>query len=98
MDVKIGSITPDTLLKVLSPEGVPLHGGAGCWNLPSGKRPGKWMPWVTPVECCKSGYHLIIPIGVKPIVVHDKVFHPDCFTLLLREARSNRGIPNLGRG
>ena len=31
--------------------------GHGEWDLPRGKRPGKWMPKVMPV-LCESGYHV----------------------------------------
>ena len=30
--------------------------GHGCWDLPKGDRPGKWMPKTKPV-LCDSGYH-----------------------------------------
>jgi hypothetical protein len=46
-----------TLYKVLNEDGSAFHGGTGGWHLPTGKRPGKWMPAV-PVDPCQSGYHL----------------------------------------
>ena len=48
-----------TLYKVTGEEGKACHGGSGSWNLPHGKRAGKWMPEVTgPVVPCSNGYHL----------------------------------------
>src|SRR5438132_6653195 len=48
----------ETLYKVLAENGSAFHGGNGTWNLPKGKRPGKWMePIVDPVPC-QRGYHL----------------------------------------
>jgi len=44
--------------KVLGRDGTPHHGGTGTWHLPNGRRPGKWMPTITPVVPCQSGYHL----------------------------------------
>ena len=50
---------PTAYYKVLSSDGSAYHGGSGKWHLPSGKRPGKWMPKITgDLEPCKNGYHL----------------------------------------
>jgi len=46
------------LYKVLGHDGALHHGGTGTWHQPHGKRPGKWMPTITPVVPCLSGYHL----------------------------------------
>ena len=46
------------LYKLLKDDGTPGNGGVGTWSLPKGKRPGKWMPSITPVIACKAGYHL----------------------------------------
>ncbi len=46
------------LYKVLNLNGSPCHGGSGSWNLPHGKRTGKWMPEVQDIELCECGYHL----------------------------------------
>ena len=48
-----------TLYKVLNEDGTPYHGGNGKWHLPSGKRPGKWMPPIKNIEPCRSGYHVV---------------------------------------
>ena len=45
--------------KVLNADGSCFHGGKGKWPLPSGKRPGKWMPKITKLVPCKSGYHIL---------------------------------------
>ena len=47
-----------TLYKVLGADGRPFHGGRGTWNLPQNDEPGEWMPPITPVVPCESGYHL----------------------------------------
>jgi len=44
--------------KILDRDETSLHGGTGTWHQPRGKRPGKWMPTITPVVSCQSGYHL----------------------------------------
>ena len=45
--------------KILKPDGVPCNGGSGVYHLPKSKgRPGKWMPKIKDVECCKRGYHV----------------------------------------
>lgn len=50
----------DTIFyKVTNLDGTPYHGGSGRWHLPKGSKPGKWMPKITPVVACKSGYHLV---------------------------------------
>lgn len=46
-----------TYYKVLGEGGEAINGGRGKWYLPSGSRPGKWMPTV-PVVPCRSGYHV----------------------------------------
>lgn len=47
------------LYKVLHTDGAAYHGGTGSWNLPSGKRPGKWMPPIEgDIKPCRNGYHL----------------------------------------
>ncbi len=49
-----------TFYKVTGPDGASYNGGTGTYHLPTtGNRPGKWMPKVTPVVPCKSGYHLV---------------------------------------
>ena len=48
-----------TLYKVLGPQAESIHGGAGTWHKPSETHPGKWMPAVKDVKCCKRGYHLV---------------------------------------
>ena len=53
-----------TLYKIVGMDGEPLHGGAGKWALPSGKRAGKWMPKVANVTACIRGYHLIPGIAI----------------------------------
>ena len=45
--------------KVLSVNGEPCHGGSGRWNLPKGKRRGKWMPVINDIVPCIAGYHLV---------------------------------------
>ena len=47
------------LYKVLGPHGEAVHGGTGRWFVPTGKRPGKWMPTITDPSPCKRGYHLV---------------------------------------
>ena len=37
----------------------PANGGTGDWHKPQGKRPGKWMPAMSPVVPCKRGYHVV---------------------------------------
>jgi hypothetical protein len=44
--------------KVLGGGGEPCNGGSGKWNLPKGKRPGKWMPKIQGIVPCERGYHL----------------------------------------
>jgi hypothetical protein len=48
----------ETLYKVLGAKGQPYHGGSGEWNLPNGKKPGKWMPEIEVIQPCVRGYHL----------------------------------------
>ena len=45
--------------KVLNDDGSCFHGGNGKWPLPSGKRPGKWMPKIDKIAPCQSGYHIL---------------------------------------
>src|SRR3990167_5437416 len=53
-------MTDTTLYKILGDKGAVFHGGKGRWQLPHGKRPGKWMPAVTgEITLCSNGYHLI---------------------------------------
>ena len=53
-----GVIVTERLFKVLAIGGEAHYGGTGKWNLPAGKRPGKWMtPIENPVPCVR-GYHL----------------------------------------
>jgi hypothetical protein len=57
----------EKLYKVTGPNGEALHGGTGCWHLPIGKRPGKWMPPVKGVlRSCSNGYHLATVEQVLP--------------------------------
>ena len=37
----------------------PANGGTGDWHKPSGNRPGKWMPAISPVVPCYRGYHVV---------------------------------------
>lgn len=47
------------LYKVLSADGKSCHGGYAEWHLPTGKRPGKWMPPIDgELEPCSNGYHV----------------------------------------
>lgn len=46
------------LLKVLGPNRESIHGGKGAWE------PGDWMPEISPVRLCSSGYHLIEPYAL----------------------------------
>ena len=48
-----------TLYKVLDEKGCAFHGGHGKWHLPSGKRPGKWMPEIKDIVPCRRGYHVV---------------------------------------
>ena len=50
-----------TYYKVLNADGTPCNGGSGTWNLPHGKRPGKWMPEIANIIPCSRGYHLCEP-------------------------------------
>ena len=47
------------LYKILGPDGQAIHGGTGTWKLPTGKRPGVWMPKILTPVCCSEGYHLV---------------------------------------
>lgn len=47
-----------TYYKVLDLDGSAFHGGSGKWHMPSGKRPGKWMPAISDPKPCVRGYHL----------------------------------------
>src|SRR3990167_857926 len=47
------------LYKVLAGNGTACHGGHGAWNLPHGKRPGKWMPTIRSINPRIRGYHLV---------------------------------------
>jgi len=47
------------LYKVLDEKGRAFHGGHGKWHLPSGKRPGKWMPEIKDIVPCQRGYHVV---------------------------------------
>jgi hypothetical protein len=49
---------PAAFYKFLDANGKCVH-GTGSWHLPSGKRPGKWMPRVERLTPCRSGYHVI---------------------------------------
>ena len=46
--------------KALNTDGTPCNGGAGpAWFLPTGNRPGKWMPPIKgELVACENGYHL----------------------------------------
>ena len=46
------------LYKLLGECGTPYNGGTGTWSQPIGKAPGEWMPEISPVVACRSGYHL----------------------------------------
>jgi hypothetical protein len=48
----------ETLYKALALDGSANNAGTGKWHLPKGKRPGKWMPAISPVVPCQSGYHV----------------------------------------
>jgi len=50
-----------TLYKVLNVDGSSFHGGFGTWYLPTGKRPGKWMPKIPDLVLCGRGYHILKP-------------------------------------
>lgn len=52
------------LYKIVGPNGEALHGGSGCWHMPTRGRPGKWMPAVADVRACHSGYHLVTAAGL----------------------------------
>ena len=47
------------LYKIVGPDGSACHGGNGNWRLPTRGKPGKWMPAISEVVPCKSGYHLL---------------------------------------
>ena len=47
-----------TLYKVLDHNGKPMHGGSGCYPLPTADKPGKWMSPIKPLVPCHSGYHV----------------------------------------
>jgi hypothetical protein len=47
-----------TYYKVLNMDGTSCNGGIAQWNLPHGKRPGKWMPAVKDIALCERGYHI----------------------------------------
>ena len=47
-----------TLYKVLDHNGKPMHGGSGCYPLPTADKPGKWMSPIKPLVSCHSGYHV----------------------------------------
>ena len=49
--------------KILKEDGSTYH-RHGKWNLPKGKRPGKWMPRIDNLEMCRSGYHLATEFGL----------------------------------
>ena len=74
--------------KVLDKDGCAYHGGSGKYYLPTGNRPGKWMPKIRNIVECERGYHvcqrkhLIKWVGEtiwiaegrgKKIVIKDKV-------------------------
>src|SRR3972149_690362 len=49
----------ETLYKVLGENGETVNGGHGKWSLPSGGKPGKWMPKIGgELIPCENGYHL----------------------------------------
>jgi hypothetical protein len=50
--------------KITGPDGEPLHGGSGNWELPVGNKLGKWMPKVENVAACNRGYHLVEAVGI----------------------------------
>jgi hypothetical protein len=49
----------EKLYKLTSPEGKPLHGGAGSWSKPRGKRAGAWREVTGKVVPCENGLHLL---------------------------------------
>jgi hypothetical protein len=53
-------MTPNKIVcyKVLGEKGEAFHGGKGVWFLPTGKRPGEWMPKLADLVACQHGYHL----------------------------------------
>ena len=63
----------ETLIKILTTNGTPAHGGSGKWNLPHNGRPGKWMPEIKNVELCHRGYH-VVTIGQSLEWLHDTAY------------------------
>ena len=47
------------MYKILRPDGSCAHGGKGNWHLPSGRRPGRWLPAIASPVLCTRGYHLV---------------------------------------
>ncbi len=47
-----------TYYKVLGEQGRACNGGKGLWLLPHDGQPGDWMPQISMIVPCESGYHL----------------------------------------
>jgi len=86
---------PDTLLKVLGPDGEAYNGGHGKWYLPHGDRPGHWMPQIKGrLVPCDHGYHVctlnqLLPwLGPKIATVEVRGERLDCDDkIVVRQAR-----------
>lgn len=50
--------------KIVGPNGEAVNGGSGKWSMPKNGKPGDWMPTVSHVEACASGYHLVPDYGI----------------------------------
>jgi hypothetical protein len=55
--------------KITTTDGLPLV-RTGEYALPTGRRPGKWMPKMSPVVTCQTGYHVLT---VDQIVTYDYI-------------------------
>ena len=57
-----------SLYKVLGQDGKAIHGGLLDWSLPVKKgrawKPGKWHKVEPPIECCRTGLHLVEEDGI----------------------------------
>lgn len=47
-----------TLYKITGPNGEPIHGGSGQWDLPKDGKPGAWWDLTGPIEPCRNALHV----------------------------------------
>jgi len=90
-----------TYYKTMMEDGSTIFGRDG-WYLPKGKRPGRWMPKVTP-QMCVSGYHVCtleqLPLWIGPAIYEVEVrgeYLSDNSKAVFEQARLIRRVTGWG--